>query len=128
MLSIVAARPDGTKESPFRAGEGILMFDGEGHYSLQLCKQGRAKYVSNNRLRGTPEEYQATAQGCNTYWGRYKLDETNGALTISIEHAMFPNLEGTEQTWPIKIVGNELRHSSPGAAGGTADLVWQRAR
>jgi hypothetical protein len=128
LVSITATRPDGTKEQPFGADEGILMFDANGHYSLQLCTQGRPKYASNNRVKGTPEEYQATAQGCNTFWGRYTLNETNQALTINIEHAMFPNLEGVQQTWTIKITSDELRHSSPGAAGGTAEVIWRQAK
>lgn len=128
LVSVSATRPDGTKEQPFRADEGILMFDAYGHYSIQLCTQGRAKYASNNRMKGTPEEYQATAQGCNTYWGRYSVNETDQALAIKIEHAMFPNLEGAQQTLSIKITGDELRYSSPGAAGGTAELIWRQAK
>jgi hypothetical protein len=97
LVSATATRPDGTKQQPFGADEGILMFDLNGHYSLQLCKQGRPKFVSNSRMKGTPEEYQATTQGCNTFWGHYTTDETAQELILKIEHAMFPNWEGTEQ-------------------------------
>ena len=98
LVSATATRPDGSTQQPFGADEGILMFDVNGHYSLQLCKQGRAKFASNNRMTGTSEENQATTQGCNTFWGHYTVDETNHALLLKIEHAMFPNWEGTEQT------------------------------
>ena len=78
LVSIVATRPDGNKEEPFSTDEGILMFDGSGYFSVQLCKRGRPKYASNNRLKGTLEEYQASAQGCYTAWGRYTVSEPAG--------------------------------------------------
>jgi hypothetical protein len=128
LVSIVATRPDGNKEEPFSTDEGILMFDGSGYFSVQLCKRGRPKYASNNRLKGTLEEYQASAQGCYTAWGRYTVSEPDRTLTIAIDHALFPNLEGTRQVLTTRIAGDELMYSSPGAAGGTADVVWRRAQ
>jgi hypothetical protein len=128
LVSASATRADGTKAQPFGADEGILMFDANGRYSLQLCTQGRAKYISNNRMKGTPEEFRATAQGCNTHWGRYTVDEAKRTLTLNIEHAMFPNLEDTQQTRPIEVSGDKLMISSPGAAGGTAELIWRQAK
>jgi hypothetical protein len=123
-----AKRPDGTREQPFKSGEGMLIISASGHFSIQLCKQGRPKYASNNRVKGTPEEYKIIAEGCNTYWGRYVVREPEQELAISIEHAMFPNLEGVQQRLFMSVNGDELSFSSPGAAGGTADLVWVRTR
>src|SRR3954469_22001624 len=63
LVSILATRPDGSKEQPFDRGEGTLMFDATGRFAVLLCKLDRAKFVSNNRLKGTPDEYRATAEG-----------------------------------------------------------------
>jgi hypothetical protein len=129
LVSVTATRPDGSRQQPFGTDEGILMFDENGHYSLQLCKRGRPKFASNNRMKGTPEEYQATVQGCKTLWGHYTVDEAAQALILKIEHAMFPNWEGTEQTISIQFIGDELRYVTPAAAaGGTAELIWRVAK
>jgi hypothetical protein len=48
---------------------------------------------------------------------------------FKIEHAMFPNWEGTEQKRKFSISGDELTYHVPTAsAGGTSELVWRRAK
>ena len=128
LVSISATRPDGTKEQPFVRGEGSLMFDANGRYAALLCKLGRPKFASNNRLKGSADEYRATAEGCNNHWGKYRVDPMGHTFTLIIENATFPNLIGAEQTRPFTISGNELQYSTPGAAGGTAVAIWERAR
>jgi hypothetical protein len=118
---------DGKKIQPFGSKPvGILTFDPEGRYALQLCSPDRPKFSSNNRVQGTPEEYKAAVHGCNPHWGRYSVD--GGNIVFKIEHAMFPNWEGTEQKRPFTIKGDELTYKVPTAStGGTAELVWRRA-
>jgi Lipocalin-like domain len=127
LISITATRPDGTKEQPFGPGEGIMMFDGNGNYSKQFCSLNRLKYASNNRMKGTPEEYQATAQGCNTEWGKYTVDAVKQTLTMSIENASFPNWIGIKQTRAFSITGGQFQYTGPGSAGGTAVAIFRRA-
>jgi len=104
-------------------------------WMLVSASATRPDGTSNNgrlhRTSGCPHRHQMVAlqtQGCNTHWGRYTVDETKQTLTLTIEHAMFPNLEGTQQTRPIEISGDKLMISSPGAAGGTAVLIWRQAK
>jgi Lipocalin-like domain len=127
LISITATRPDGTKEQPYGPGEGIMTFDGGGNYSTQFCSLNRPKYASNNRLKGTPEEYRATAQGCNTHWGKYTVDAANQTLTMSIENASFPNWVGVKQTRAFSITGDQFQYTGPGSARGTAVAILKRA-
>lgn len=128
LTSISATRPDGSKEQPFDRGEGLLMFDATGRFAVLFCKPDRPKFVSNNRLKGTPDEYRATAEGCNNYWGRYMVDPNSRTLSLAIENATFPNLIGQKQVRPFTITADELQITSPGAAGGTAVSRWERAK
>jgi hypothetical protein len=42
---------------------------------------------------------------------------------------LFPNWEGTEQKRPFTIKGDVLKYVVPTAStGGTAELVWKRAK
>jgi hypothetical protein len=95
--------------------------------ALQICTAERPKFASNNRLQGTPDEYKAAVHGCNPHWGRYSV--ADGAIIFKVEHAMFPNWEGAEQKRAFRISGDELTYNVPAASGGgTAELVWRRAK
>ena len=129
-ISVENTLPDGKKVQSFGANpQGLLIFDGEGRYSLQLCSAGRPKFASNNRMAGTPEENQAAVHGCNPHWGRYTVNEADRSLTFKIEHALFTNWEGTEQKRTFTIKGDELVYNVPSAsAGGTSVVAWRRAK
>jgi hypothetical protein len=120
--------PDGQKMHPFGSKPvGILMFDADGRYSLQICRPDRLKFASNNRMQGTPDEYKAAVDGCNPHWGRYSVEGDN--IIFKIEHATFPNWEGVEQKRPFTIKGDELTYKVPAAStGGTSEVVWRRAK
>ena len=129
-VSVITTTLDGKKVQAFGSDpQGLLMFDAHGRYSLQICRAGRAKFASNSRDKGTAEENQASVQGCNPHWGKYSVNEKERAIVFKIEHAMYPNWEGTEQTRPFTITGDELKYIIPTASiGGTAELVWRRAK
>lgn len=120
--------PDGKKSLPFGPDpQGILMFDSAGNYSLQICSSKRPKFAGNNRIEGTPEENKAAVTGCNPHWGRYTVND--GAIVFKIEHAMYANWEGTEQKRKFTLSGDQLTYHVPAAStGGTAELVWKRAK
>lgn len=130
LVSAVTIQADGTKSPTFGPnGQGLLMFDAGGRYSLQICRPDRAKFASNNRLKGTPEENQTAVHACNPHWGRYTVDEKERAIIFHIERAMFPNWEGIEQKRNFTITGDELKYVVPAASGGgTAEVVWKRAK
>lgn len=127
LVSATITQPDGKKYEPFGAnGQGMLVFDPSGRYSLQICKPDRAKFASGNREKGTPEENQATVQGCNPHWGRYTV--SGDAIVFHIDHAMFPNWQGVDQRRTFTITGDQLTYKVPTASsGGTAEVIWKRA-
>lgn len=121
--------PDGNKMQPFGPNPvGMLVFDGAGRYSLQICRPGRAKFASNNRVKGTSEENQATVAGCNPHWGKYAVDAKEGVIVFNIEHGLFPNWDGVQQKRKYTISGNELKYAvAQSSAGGTAEVIWRKA-
>ena len=132
LVSLTTTRPDGTKVQTFGSDpQGLMMFDTNGRYSLQICRAGRAKFASNSRDKGTAEENQASVQGCNPHWGKYSVSEKEREIVFQIEHAMYPNWEGAEQKRPFTIAGGELKYFVPVAStstGGTSEVVWRRAK
>ena len=122
--------PDGKKVQPFGPQPaGMLIFDSGGRYSLQLCRPGGTKFASGNRMTGTADENKAMVQACNPHWGKYSIDDKNKVIVFQIEHAAFPNWNGTQQKRSFTISGDELKYVVPSAsAGGTAEVVWKRAK
>ena len=61
-------------------------------------------------------------------FGTYTVDEAKKAFTIRFEGSSYPNLEGTEQTRPFEIAGDELRvtNPSPTAGGPASNIVYRR--
>jgi hypothetical protein len=122
--------PDGSRVELYGPSpQGILMFDARGNYSLQILRANRAKFAANDKGQGTPEEYKAAVQGSNTHFGKYTVDETTGTITFYIEHASYPNWEGTEQKRLFTITNDELKYTVPTpttGAGATGEVVWKR--
>lgn len=109
---------------------GLLMFDAAGHYSLQIVSAGRAPFAANDKSRGTPAEYRTAVQGSNAHFGRYSVDQAGHTITFRIEHASFPNWEGTEQRRAFSLVGDHLRYTVPApttGSGAVGEVEWRRA-
>lgn len=122
--------PDGSRVELYGPSpQGILMFDAQGNYSLQILRANRVKFAANDKGQGTPEEYKAAVQGSNTHFGKYTVDESAGTITFYIEHASYPNWEGTEQKRLFTITNDELKYTVPTpttGAGATGEVVWKR--
>ena len=110
---------------------GLLMFDAGGRYSLQIVSAGRPAFAAKDKGRGTAEEYRAAVQGSNAHFGTYAVDQQQRTITFRIEHASFPNWEGTTQERKFSVVGDRLRYTVPvptSGEGATGEVEWRRAR
>ena len=124
-------RPDGSRIHLYGPSpSGLLMFDAGGRYGLQIVSAGRPAFAANDKSRGTADEYQAAVQGSNAHFGTYAVDQAKGTITFRIEHASFPNWEGTEQTRAFTLVGDHLKYTVPApttGGGAVGEVEWQRA-
>jgi hypothetical protein len=131
LVSVDNVKPDGTRIQPYGFHpDGLLMFDAQGRYSVQIFRPGRAKFASNDKSKGTPEENQATVEGTNSHFGRYTVSEAEHVITFQIEHASFPNWEGTQQRRSFTLEGGELRYTVRTTTTGGAEIgevTWKRA-
>jgi Lipocalin-like domain len=109
--------------------KGILIVDANGHYVLAIARAGLPKVASNNRTTATPEENKAIVGGSITHFGTLSVNAADKTITFKIETSTFPNWDGTEQKRPFTLTGDELRYTSSAASGGgTATVVWKRAK
>ena len=111
------------------APQGLLIFDGQGNYALQIFSQGRQKFAANDKGKGTDEENRAAVKGSNAHFGTYTIDEANGTVTFNIQHASFPNWEGTQQKRPFTLIGSVFKYTVPAPTTGgavTGEVVWRK--
>lgn len=121
-------RPDGTRVPQFGPQpQGLAMFDSAGHYVLLTARSGQPKFASNNRMTGSPEENQSVVQGSIAHFGTYSVNEADKTITFRIELATFPNWNGSEQTRPFVLTGDQLKWTTAASSGGTAEVVLRRA-
>jgi hypothetical protein len=118
-----AVKPDGTHAPNFGPNPiGVAMFGADGHFSVQIMRAGRPKFASNSRTTGTADENKAVVAGSNAFFGTYALNEADKSLTLRVEGATYPNLEGTTQKRMIVSLtaGDELTWSNPATHGSVA--------
>ena len=109
--------------------KGLLMFDTQGHYSLQIYDSLRPHYASGDRARGTATEYQANALGISTHFGTFQVDAAAGVLTLNVENASFPNQDGQQQKRIYKLDGDELSYRVQARPNGDVPVsVWRRLK
>lgn len=120
--------PDGTRTHLYGdSPEGLMTLDADGRYTMQILKAGRPKFASGSKLAGTPDENQQAVQGSNSHFGRYSVDDRDHTITFHIDHAFFPNWEGTDQKCGLKVVDDQLTILQPTtSAGGTGVITWRR--
>jgi hypothetical protein len=107
---------------------GQETFGADGRFSTILTRSDLPKFVSNNRVEGTPEENKAVVQGSFADFGTYSVSETDKTITEQVESCTFPNFNGIERKESFSISGDELHVTAKASAGGTAHLVWKRAK
>jgi hypothetical protein len=109
---------------------GLLIFMDNGAYSSQILQTNRPKFAANSRTKGTPEENRAAVHGYIGSFGSYSVNEAEKTFTVKFEGSSYPNLEGTQQTRPFVIEGEELRitNPSPTIGGPPSQLVYKRRK
>ena len=129
-LVSVVTEQGGNKTDTFGPNpKGILTVDANGRYVLAIARAGLPKVASNNRTTATPEENKAIVGGSITHFGTLSVNAADKTITFKIETATFPNWDGTEQKRPFTLTGDELKYTAAAASGGgTASVVWKRAK
>jgi Lipocalin-like domain len=122
---------DGTQTPNYGPNpNGILMFDGNGHYALVIARSNLPKFKSNNRTQGTADENKAVVGGTLAHFGTYAVDEAGHTLTLHIQGSTYPNWDQTLQKRQFAVLSPEdLKWETQDASGGgSALLYWKRVK
>lgn len=129
--TLVAAdvqHPDGSRASDYGASpKGLLLIDGQGHYSLQIFKAERPAFHAGDKAKGTPDEYEAAVMGSSTHYGTLRIEPDRDVLVFHIQGASFPNWEGQDQRRQYELDGSVLSYRvAPRPNGDVPISVWRR--
>jgi len=123
LISQTTQHADGSTSYPRgEEASGILMYDAQGHMSVQLMRAGHS-WGDLANFRTAMEQYLA-------YFGNYRVDEAAGTVTHIIEGCSFPGWIGTEQVRQFRFEGDLLRLTAQGTGFDglpeTRVIVWRR--
>jgi hypothetical protein len=129
VISWEQKKSDGTTLRQFGANPtGVAIFDAGGRYIITVMRSDRAKYKSNALWQGTAEENKATADGAQTYFGTYSVNEADPSIAIHVEGSSYPNWNGTDQKRFVTIAGDQLTLTIRPPSGESVDVIWKRAK
>ena len=113
--SVVVERQDGSRIEPFGSKPaGSLIFTPNGRYSLQIIRADIPPIASKDRLKGTPEEYKAVAEGVLSHFGTYTVNAADGTYTLNVEASSFSSDNGTKQVRTVtSFSGDEFKTFNP---------------
>lgn len=130
LVKVENINPDSSITLPYgEHPQGSLVFETNGDYAIQILKAVRPKVAANDKNKATPEENAALVKGNNSHFGTYAVDTAKHTLTFKIEHAFYPNWEGTAQERSYTLENNVLRYIVTQTTNGgaiTAVVVWKR--
>jgi Lipocalin-like domain len=122
-------KSDGTALRQFGENPaGMAIFDSGGRYLITVMRSDRVKYKSNVLWQGTAEENETTANGTQTYFGTYTVNDADQSIAIHVEGSSFPNWNGTNQKRFVTITGDKLILTIRPPNGETVDVIWKRAK
>ncbi len=128
-VSVESINADGSRKSVFGSDPKTqLIFTSTGQFSQILIRSDLPKFISGNRLTGTPEENAAVVKGSSVAFGTYSVADK--VVTLKVEASTFPNWTGTHQPRPVvSFSPDELRWSVAAASGGgRIETVWKRLK
>ena len=132
LVSSEFRRSDGQLTYPMgRDAIGIIMYDANGHMSVQIVCPDRPAFASGDHLKGTPMEIKSAFEGFIAYYGAYEVNQEEGTVTHRVEGSSFPNWVGLAQRRFFEFSDNRLTLSTPpmlvGGQQVTGVLIWERA-
>jgi hypothetical protein len=129
-ISVDTVRPDGSRTAMYGPHpQGLVIFDGHGHYALVNARAEQPRFASNDRTTGTAEENKSVVLGSIAHFGTYVVDDASKTITFHIETSTFPNWNGVEQRRPFTLAGDDLKWTTPAASGGgSGEVVLKRLR
>ena len=108
---------------------GMVIFTEDLHFIVVLNNPDIPKFVSGDRLKGTPEEYKTAVTNSLGVYGTYTIDEHGDFLEQHVLGSTFQNMNGSSRgrnELTEKVEGDKMTEHLRIADGIKVVLVCQR--
>lgn len=131
LISFEFRKENGEVIYPFgEKARGSFIYTASGHFSGQLMRIDRPKFLIADQMQGTLEEMSASYKGAISYFGTYTVDVENKIVFHQVEGSIFPNMEGTVQKRFFEVSEHQLQLRTPSfmvdAERVTGLIIWER--
>ncbi len=111
----------------FPAGENVtgqITYDAKGAMAVQVMKNNRPQFVSEDFTQAQPDEKIAAYDGFIAYCGNYEVDLIANQVIHHIKISSFPNWVGQNQIRNFEFRENLLILSTNVIGSGRHQLIW----
>jgi lipocalin-like protein len=131
LVSVTSEMGDGKKGEPFGASpKGVMIFTGDGHFSLFQSRAEIPKIAANDRAKATPDEAQGIVASSIAYYGTYAIDENTKVMVVNLAASTFANVAAipNQKRTIALLTADELKFDNPRTPSGmTLRTAWKRA-
>ena len=106
--------------------EGVITYDKFGHMSVQVMKNKRTKFLSEDPLEANSEEVWDDYNSFIAYSGNYKVDTSSNKVMHHIKLSSFPNWIDQTQLRYYKFDDDQLILSTDLIGTSKHKLIWKR--
>ncbi|GET31536.1 hypothetical protein PbJCM13498_03990 [Prolixibacter bellariivorans] len=118
---------DGRIESPFgKDAIGRITYEGNGNMSVQIMRNNRPQFPSEDPLQGQPDEIVIAFKGFIAYSGNYDVDFNSKQVVHQIKISSFPNWVGQNQIRKFEFNEDKLTLSTDFIGSNKHKLVWRK--
>jgi hypothetical protein len=119
---------DGTRVPDYgKDPHGIAIFTPTGNYVVEIFRNQRKKFASDDRTKGTPEEYKEAVLSGSCHFGTYVLDTVKNTISFYIDRSSIPNSDQTLQVRSFMLKGDTLSWQVPPRPDGSIPVsVFKR--
>ena len=119
--------PDGSRVPDYgNEPHGMAIFTSDGYFMVEVFRDVRVKFASNDRAKGTPDEYKDASLSASCLFGTYSVDPATSKVTMKIDRATFPNYDETTQVRAYELKGDILSWKVPARADGSIPVTVLR--
>ena len=128
LVSIVAIQGKNRVDLFGPEPRGQMILSPDGYFSTLTTVASLPDFASNNRMQGSPEEYEAIGKGANAHYGTYLVDENAGTISFQVEVSTFPNWEGQTHARVFTLDGDLLSYVNPSSTvqASSVEVVWRK--
>lgn len=131
LVSFEIRKDNGETIYPFgKKATGMLIYTSSGNFTAQIMQNDRPLFKSNDQMKGSSEEMEASFKGVISYFGHYTINENENTVLHHVEESLFPNWKGLKMKRFAQFKNNTLELSTESTTWGGENsigmLVWKK--